>query len=318
MAIYIDPPVWQAHGTLWSHLYSDQSYDELHEFAARLPLPRRGFDLDHYDIPASRYEQAIEFGAIPVGIRDVVRLLGNSGLRVRPAEREAMRPIRRLEFLVQHWQQLAEPLGIDGSGESVHQWAVLGHELLGRWNEPHRRYHDEKHLEDVLLALNHLTIFGEHPDAITQTAAWFHDAIYQGNPSDDEQQSAEYAVRSLETLGLSGKQVQAVGELIVATTPNTTHHEISAQLAHLLDADLAILGAGEQRYREYTVAVRAEYAHVPEGQFREGRASILSHYLAQPSIYQTPAGQQLWEQRARVNLAQEITALREPKGERDS
>ena len=63
MAILIDPPLWPAHGTLWSHLVSDRSYEELHEFAARIPIPRRGFDLDHYDVPASLYEHVIALGA---------------------------------------------------------------------------------------------------------------------------------------------------------------------------------------------------------------------------------------------------------------
>ena len=34
MSIYIDPPVWPAHGTVFSHLISDVSLAELHEFAA--------------------------------------------------------------------------------------------------------------------------------------------------------------------------------------------------------------------------------------------------------------------------------------------
>ncbi|MBN9613926.1 MAG: DUF4031 domain-containing protein, partial [Actinobacteria bacterium] len=34
-------------------------------------------------------------------------------------------------------------------------------ELIRRWNEPHRRYHDERHLEDVLFALNQLGVRGE-------------------------------------------------------------------------------------------------------------------------------------------------------------
>ena len=34
MTVYIDPPTWPGHGRLWSHLVSDTSYAELHEFAA--------------------------------------------------------------------------------------------------------------------------------------------------------------------------------------------------------------------------------------------------------------------------------------------
>lgn len=81
--ILVDPPSWPAHGRLWSHLVSDESLDELHEFAAALGVPRRGFDGDHYDIPAELYEKALEAGAHPVRSREIVRRLHAAGLRKR-------------------------------------------------------------------------------------------------------------------------------------------------------------------------------------------------------------------------------------------
>ncbi|MEV7079410.1 DUF4031 domain-containing protein [Streptomyces sp. NPDC093516] len=83
MTIYIDPPTWPGHGRLWSHLVSDVSYDELHTFAARLGVPRRAFERDHYDIPAQRYADVVAAGAVEVSSREVVRLLHGSGLRRR-------------------------------------------------------------------------------------------------------------------------------------------------------------------------------------------------------------------------------------------
>jgi hypothetical protein len=64
---------------------SDTSLDELHEFAASLGVPERGFDRDHYDIPADLYEKAIAAGAIPVSSREIVRRLHAAGLRRRKA-----------------------------------------------------------------------------------------------------------------------------------------------------------------------------------------------------------------------------------------
>jgi hypothetical protein len=81
VTLYVDPPDWPGHGRMWSHLVSDVSYDELHTFAARLSLPRRAFDGDHYDLPANRYADAVAAGAVEVGSREVVRLLRESGLR---------------------------------------------------------------------------------------------------------------------------------------------------------------------------------------------------------------------------------------------
>ncbi|WP_394551799.1 DUF4031 domain-containing protein [Agromyces sp. MMS24-JH15] len=87
MTVLIDPPLWPKHGTIWGHVVSDASLDELHAFARRAGLPERGFDLDHYDYPIERQADLIEAGATLVGPRDLVRRLARSGLRVRPRER---------------------------------------------------------------------------------------------------------------------------------------------------------------------------------------------------------------------------------------
>ena len=81
VAILIDEPRWPAHGTVFGHLVSDSSLDELHDFAARAGLPSRAFDHDHYDIPISRYDDLVAAGALAVGERELVRRLAASGLR---------------------------------------------------------------------------------------------------------------------------------------------------------------------------------------------------------------------------------------------
>ena len=81
MAVLLDPAVWPWRGLLWAHLVSDTSYDELHDFAARLGVPRRGFQGDHYDIPASLREQAVQLGAQEVTARELLRRLKGAGLR---------------------------------------------------------------------------------------------------------------------------------------------------------------------------------------------------------------------------------------------
>ncbi len=81
--ILIDPPNAAGYGRLWSHLASDTSYDELHAFAAGLGIPPRGFDRDHYDVPAERYADVVAAGATPVSSRELVRRLVGAGLRRR-------------------------------------------------------------------------------------------------------------------------------------------------------------------------------------------------------------------------------------------
>jgi len=68
---------------MWSHLASDVSFEELHAFAARAGIPRRGFDGDHYDVPAEAYDDLVAVGAVPVRSRELVQSLVRAGLRRR-------------------------------------------------------------------------------------------------------------------------------------------------------------------------------------------------------------------------------------------
>lgn len=86
MSIYVDVPVWPAHGRQFAHLISDVSVAELHVFAEALGMPRRAFERDHYDVPDSVYPAAVALGARRVRARDIVRLLTVTGLR-RPRHR---------------------------------------------------------------------------------------------------------------------------------------------------------------------------------------------------------------------------------------
>jgi hypothetical protein len=64
-------------------MVSDTSYQELHDFAARIGAPPRAFDRDHYDVPSERYADAVAAGAVEVGSKE---------LGPAPAEAPAGRP----------------------------------------------------------------------------------------------------------------------------------------------------------------------------------------------------------------------------------
>ncbi|MFE3454782.1 DUF4031 domain-containing protein [Nonomuraea sp. NPDC059194] len=84
MTVLIDPPNWPGpRGLLWSHLVSDSSLAELHAFAARLGVPERAFDRDHYDVPETVHSRALALGAEPVTSRELLARLIAAGLRRR-------------------------------------------------------------------------------------------------------------------------------------------------------------------------------------------------------------------------------------------
>ncbi len=79
--ILIDPPSFERWGRVWSHLASDRSFEELHDFARAAGVPTRGFDRDHYDVPSEWYESMVGSGAVEVSSRELVMRLRTAGLR---------------------------------------------------------------------------------------------------------------------------------------------------------------------------------------------------------------------------------------------
>ena len=195
-----------------------------------------------------------------------------------------------------------------------HRWArllpehpELGQRLIGRYADPSRRYHDVVHLSRVLVAVDDLADEADDLVAV-QLAAWFHDAVYDVRAGDNEEQSARLAEIELPAAGVAPVQVAAVARLVRLTA---THAAEPADRdgAVLCDADLAILASAPDDYAHYTAAVRAEYAHVAEADFKAGRAAILRGLLALPRLFATDSGHDRWEARARRNVEAEIVEL---------
>ncbi|MGP9606026.1 DUF4031 domain-containing protein [Glutamicibacter sp. AOP33-2CA-4] len=292
MSILIDPPRWPAHGTLFSHLVSDTSVLELHQFASRLGIRQRAFDRDHYDVPQERYEEFVAAGAQEVSGGDLVRALVHSGLRI-PAR---FRPERLNPALLKRWERTL-------SGQRA-----LAEELLLRWSQEHRRYHDRVHLLAVLEALDWLCGTQVEPQdrQILELAAWFHDAVYEGT-AEDELDSANLAARSLHGL-ITDKALAKVQQLILLTIE---HRPAEGDLlgALLSDADLEVLARPAKAYQRYAQAIRDEYDHVPAADFARGRASILRELLRKDRLYNTASAQERWEKQARANLEAELDRL---------
>ena len=82
----------------------------------------------------------------------------------------------------------------------------------------------------------------------------------------------------------------------------------------LLDADLAILGASEERYRRYAEDVRKEYAWVPDERYRVGRSAVLRAFLDRSRIYRHPIMIEEGEARARENMTAELATLAKQSG----
>ncbi|MGW2691059.1 HD domain-containing protein [Streptomyces sp. NPDC001296] len=185
--------------------------------------------------------------------------------------------------------------------------APYAENLLARWQEPQRRYHTLAHLTTVLDHIDVLREYADDPDVV-RLAAWFHDAVYLPDRSENEERSARLAERALPEAGVAEERTAEVARLVRLTvTHNPADDDRDGQV--LCDADLAILAAPPSVYAAYTAAVREEYGFVPGDAFRAGRAAILRELLGLPRLFRTPYGQDHWEATARYNIASELEML---------
>ncbi|MCR6486009.1 hypothetical protein M8542_24580 [Amycolatopsis sp. OK19-0408] len=179
--------------------------------------------------------------------------------------------------------------------------------LEARYAEPHRRYHTLDHAAAVARDSAWLAEgLGDVDRAIVAVAAWTHDVVYDAKPGEDERASAAWAREAL--AGVAETHQKRVEGLILATIKHDAPPDDHLATA-LLDADLAILGASEERYSAYAKAVREEYAKYPDDVWRAGRVSVLEGMLGR-ELYRSEAARTRWASAAERNLTAELTHWR--------
>ncbi|SBT52226.1 HD domain-containing protein [Micromonospora narathiwatensis] len=210
-----------------------------------------------------------------------------------------------MDELIERWRDAAHTAGATEPAEVER----AGARLLAAWREPHRRYHTTTHLRAVLDVVDAYAGSARRP-ALVRLAAWCHDAVYDPRSGGDanERASAELAGGLLAAAGLPADAVTEVRRLVLLTAGHATRPD-DPDGALLCDADLAILAAPPDGYDRYAAAIRREYAHVPDSDFRAGRAAVLAGLLALPALYRLPGPHARWEAPARANLSRELAAL---------
>jgi predicted metal-dependent HD superfamily phosphohydrolase len=198
------------------------------------------------------------------------------------------------------WRRIWHELGAPAADEALRE------QLIARWSEPHRHYHTLQHLRECLENFDKVRSLAQRPAEI-ELALWFHDAFYDPARNDNEARSADWARASVLQAGLPPDMAARVHALVMATRHDATPEDADAQL--LVDVDLAILGADARRFDEYERQVRAEYAHVTDDQFRQGRGRTLTTFVTRPRIYSTGHSHDALEERARENLRRALARL---------
>ena len=180
---------------------------------------------------------------------------------------------------------------------------MIPDDLVAAYAAPNRHYHNLRHIEDCLDLLAGVDgLSTRDRDSLTQ-AIWWHDVVYDPTRSDNEELSARLAEQHV-----AAELRDDVGRLIRLT--RTHRVEPGDRLgAILISIDLSILGAAPSRYDAYAAAIRKEFAHVPDGDYRAGRSAVLRRFAAQPVIFPDPAFATRYDRQARDNLARELATL---------
>ena len=171
-------------------------------------------------------------------------------------------------------------------------------ELEALYREPHRRYHTPAHVEHCLGCFDLAADRMEDPDAV-ETALWFHDAIYDVPARDNELRSAElFAARA------GGRGEERFRSKVYRLIMATTHREppVTIDESFIVDIDLSSFGLPWEEFLRDSLAVREEFAMVPDADFYPGQKKFVESLLARPTFCFTEFFRDRHEVRVRKNV----------------
>ncbi len=195
-------------------------------------------------------------------------------------------------------------LGARGDGSAAFA------ELASAYAESHRSYHTAEHIRDCLGQLDSAVPSASHPARdrdLVEAAIWFHDLVYDPGAADNEARSGSRAATLVADAGVELGVRDETCRLILLTSHNEVPSDAAGRL--VCDIDLSILGREPAEFARFESRIRAEYASVPESQYRAGRGRVLEGFLRRRPLYQTPYFQREYEAPARRNLEQALIRL---------
>jgi pantetheine-phosphate adenylyltransferase len=218
-----------------------------------------------------------------------------------------------LDWLRKDWESLWHSQSADevGTADSDHWFAYLTGEAS--YGGAARHYHNLDHL---VHGLTEIKVWARRSGATTgevetlKKAFWFHDAVYaqaQEQVSDEEASARLWLGSNLDQRNANGS-----ADLIRATDhfQSTT---INHPLKHvMLGVDLAILGQDEDIYDAYAAAIRREYQHIAQEEYRTNRRNALIHLCGKASaglLYGEPYFAEQYGDAALANMTREIESL---------
>jgi predicted metal-dependent HD superfamily phosphohydrolase len=181
----------------------------------------------------------------------------------------------------------------------------LWQEIERQYSDPSRHYHTIIHLQNLISEL--LTVRSRFQNwSVVVFAVAYHDVIYKASKSNNEEKSAEIAVKRLSGIAVPEESIVRCKEFILATK---RHQQVDDEIDLFTDADLSILGSSPDTYRIYTTQIRKEYSIFPDLLYKPGRKKVLLHFLGMQNIFKSAFFQYKYEASARRNLENELGYL---------
>lgn len=187
------------------------------------------------------------------------------------------------------------------------RWVPIFRDLVARYGEPHRAYHN---LEHIVTMFEDMEVLGDTgPFLEVSLGIWFHDAVYDPRSDDNEARSAELARTVLSRINLKQGKVNQVCNLVLATKHGDRYPD-GFDAGIICDLDLAILGKSADAFAAYEAGIRKEYDWVPYQEYVAKRIKVLEMFLNRRHIFSHSTFRGRFESRARRNLELSIQRLR--------
>jgi len=178
----------------------------------------------------------------------------------------------------------------------------LWKEIEKNYSSPGRHYHNLQHLENLLIQLQDVKNNIRNWDA-TLFALFYHDTIYKATKNNNEEKSAELAVKRSTEINVPAATISKCTEMILATKKHIQDDD--SDINYFTDADLSILGQSWREYEKYFKQIRKEYSIYPDLIYNHGRKKVIEHFLQMERIYKTDHFYKKFEINAKNNLLKE-------------
>jgi predicted metal-dependent HD superfamily phosphohydrolase len=186
-------------------------------------------------------------------------------------------------------------------------------QVLGFYDEPHRRYHNRLHLREMLdVALE----MGCPLLPAQALALLFHDAIYVPGAARGVNEAMSAQLLRVYGEGVASVVLELAYRIVIDTAD---HLPRTAESRLVLDLDLMRLAVAMAEFDRYSREVFAEQRPlvlIPDDDlawsfFQRRRISFFERLLERPEIFCLPSFRERYESLTRVNLRAAIAAARQ-------